>query len=237
MSITLLDALIIVALIVGLIGGWQKGVLNEAAAFVGTIAIIVVAWLLKGEVSVYLYKYLPFFKLGGDLKGLSSLNILIYEFIAFLAVSGVLALILGVVLKLTGAIENVLKATILLRLPSRILGAALGFCEAYLLVFVALCVLNQPFVTFISVNDSKFGNKILDSTPVFSTGIDDAVNSGEEIYVLIKNKDKYTTEELDYKTLEILLKDKIVKPDAVDYLISKDKINIAGATALADTYR
>lgn len=237
MSISLLDALIVVALIIGILGGWRKGVITEVAALVGTVAIVVISWSLKSQISVYFYKYLPFFKLGGELEGISSINILIYELIAFLVIASILGFFLGIILKITGLIETVLKATVLLSIPSRILGAIVGFFEAYLLVFVVLCILNQPFITFIDTNDSKFSDKIIVKTPLLSKAVNKMVNSGEEIYDLIKLKNKYTKEEMDYKTLEILLKDSVVKADSVDYLIKKGKITIVGAKALANKYR
>lgn len=237
MSITLLDALIIVALIVGFIGGWRRGFLTEFCSFIGLIAIFVIAWLCKGYLSSLMYKFLPFFKFGGDFEGISSMNILIYELIAFVIIVGVLAVILGVILKATGALENIFRGTVLLGVPSKIFGGFAGMLEAYVVTFVVLCVLSQPYITFVNIENDKFAKDLIEKTPLLSKSVDDVITSGEEIIVLVKDKNHYTQSQLDYKTLEILLKNGIVSPDSVDYLASKGKIEIQGTKDLTNKYR
>lgn len=237
MSITLLDALIVVALIVGFIGGWRRGFLTEFCSFVGLIAIFVIGWLFKGHLSSIMYKFLPFFKFGGDFEGITSMNILIYELIAFIIIVGVLAAILGIILKATGSLENIFRGTVLIGVPSKILGGVAGVLEAYVVSFIVLCVLSQPYVTFVDVENDKIAKDLLNKTPLLSKGVDDVITSGEEIVLLVKDKNNYTKEQMDYKTLEILLKNGVVTPDSVDYLVSKGKLEIQGSKDLSNKYR
>lgn len=237
MHITILDAVILIALIVGFVGGWRKGVFTEVCSVVGIVVIAVVSWALKGKLSVVLYRVLPFFKFGGDFEGISSLNILLYELISFLIIAGVLSLILVVILKITGAVEKILRSTVLLGLPSKILGGIAGVIEAYLIVFIVLCILSQPYITFVNVKNDTFAKKMLDKTPLLSNAVNDVIHSGEEIIELVKNNKQYTKEQLDHNTLEILLKNEVVNPDAVDYLADKGKLTVKDAKSLASKYR
>jgi len=237
MAITLLDALIVVALIVGFIGGWKRGFLTEFCSFVGLIVIVVVGWLFKGHLSTIMYKFLPFFKFGGDFEGISSMNILIYELIAFVIIILVLSAVLAIILKATGNLENIFRGTVLLGVPSKIFGGVAGALEAYVVSFVVLCVLSQPYVTFVDIESDKIAKDLLNKTPLLSKAVDDVISSGEEIVLLVKDKNIYTQEQLDYKTLEILLKNGVVSSDSVDYLVSKGKIEIQGSKDLANKYR
>lgn len=237
MTVTLLDALVFVVFCVGLLAGWRRGLVSEIIAIIGLVAVLVISWMVKGQISVYLYQYLPFFKFAGAIKGVTALNILVYELIAFGLVITVLGVVLGIILKVTGLLEKVLRSTVLLSIPSKIMGAIVGVVEAYIIVFVGLCVLSQPFIRFVNVQESKYSYKIVTSTPILSDKVSGVIKSGEDIYYLIKNSKNLSTSEKNYQTLEALLKYNVVKPDSVDYLVDKGKLKISGAKALADRYR
>ena len=66
----ILDYLIIAVLIISLLVGFKKGVLNCLVTFIGTLAVIVLAFYLKNPVSIFLYNNLPFFDLSGNYSGL-----------------------------------------------------------------------------------------------------------------------------------------------------------------------
>ena len=51
----ILDYLIIAVLIISLLVGFKKGVLNCLVTFIGTLAVIVLAFYLKNPVSIFLY--------------------------------------------------------------------------------------------------------------------------------------------------------------------------------------
>lgn len=223
MIISIIDAVIVVAIIIGAMGGIKKGGITEVLSVVGIIVITFLSWSLKSTISVYLYKYLPFFQFGGDFKGVSSLNILVYELIAFFIIAGILSIILGIVLKLTGAIERLFKNTVILGLPSRIIGAIAGGIEAYVVVFIILCVLNNPFIG-INVGESKLATIMMERTPVISSLVNDTIISSKEIYGLVQGRKKYSRQELDAETLKILLEHEVVDPGSAYYLVEKGKI-------------
>ena len=135
---------------------------------------------------------LPFFDFFGLVKGASILNILIYEALAFILVFSFLMIALKLVMFTTSVFEKILSATIVLGLPSKILGAVVGMVKNYVLVFIALyrilllglsifflfCIFTG--VSHLSNNEfissSKYKNSILSSTPVLSSFTDKSTN-------------------------------------------------------------
>ena len=63
--------------------------------------------------------------------------------------------------------ESILKATIILGIPSKILGGLLGFIEYYIYIFVILLILNLPIFD-LDLNNSFLVNFMLDKTPIIS---------------------------------------------------------------------
>ena len=95
----IVDFLIIVFLLAGIVGGYKKGFLESTIRFIGGIVTFLGAYLLKGPLSIYLYTNLPFFKLDGFFEGLSVLNVIIYELIAFVVLWVLFSIILGILVK------------------------------------------------------------------------------------------------------------------------------------------
>ena len=81
---SIVDILIIIFLVFGALLGFKRGVFRELVSALGFILSVIFAFLLKGPVSNFLYEHLPFFNFGGIFKGVSVLNIIVYEVIAFL---------------------------------------------------------------------------------------------------------------------------------------------------------
>ena len=105
----IVDVLIILIIVAGGLIGFRKGFTEELVSFVGVILVVVLSFLLKNPVSAFLYEHLPFFNFGGALKGITSLNILLYEIIALLIVMSVLLVILKITTLATRVFEKLLK--------------------------------------------------------------------------------------------------------------------------------
>ena len=82
--ISIVDSIILILLLFGAIIGFKTGVIKSAVSVLGTILIIYLAFVLKNPISEFMYLHLPFFNFSGDLAGVTVLNILIYEGLAFL---------------------------------------------------------------------------------------------------------------------------------------------------------
>src|SRR5574344_1020632 len=113
-TLTIIDAVFIVFLLFGAAMGFTRGFIKSAVSFIGTIVVFGLAFYLKNPVSEFLYTNLPFFSFGGALEGVSVLNIIIYELIAFLLVVTILEIILKLIVMLSGVLEKILNMTIVL---------------------------------------------------------------------------------------------------------------------------
>ena len=98
--IALIIAIVMVVFILyEVIDGYKKGFLESGIRLVGYILLFVGSYILKNPLSVFLYTHLPFFKFGGLYNGISALNILVYELIAFIIVFVILLVVFKIVLK------------------------------------------------------------------------------------------------------------------------------------------
>ena len=219
----ILDAVIIILLLVGILGGIKRGLIKETVLLAGLVAIVVFAWIFRVPVATFLYKNLPFFGFKGLFKDVSVLNILLYELISFLAVFTILSIILVILLKISGIIEKILKATIIHGIFSKIGGAIVGFIEGYIIVFIILLIVNQPFINISGIEDSKLSNIILEHTPVMSSSTSKIRSAIDEIHDVSKRyiKDK---SKLNNEMIDIFKKYDIISDENLNYLKEKGKI-------------
>lgn len=219
----ILDAVIIIILILGIMGGFKRGFVKEVVLLIGLIAVLVISYYLKNPASTFLYKHLPFFNFNGIFKGVSVINILLYEVIAFLIVFIVLYLVLRVLLKISGLIESLLKATIILGFFSKIAGGVVGFIESYIIVFIILFIANQPFIRISGIEDSKVAKFMLNNTIILSGTVENTNKVIEEIYDLSKTY-KNDGKEFNNKAIELFVKYEIISEENIEYLREKGKI-------------
>ena len=163
------DIGIILILIMCAITGFKKGVIKETVSLVGIILVFVIAFLLKGYLGNVLCKYLPFFNFTGNLKGVVTLNILMYQLIAFFILYSILISIYAIILKVSGIIQKLVNMTIVLILPSKIGGAIVSFISGYIVMFVVLLTLAIPLKNSDLFMESNMVNKILYNTPILSS--------------------------------------------------------------------
>ena len=221
----LVDLIIIALIISGAVLGFLRGFFKELVCAGGFIVSAILAFLFRGPVASFLYSNLPFFKFGNILKGAPILNILLYEIIAFLVMFAIFMIIVKIVKMVTNLVELVLNITIILGVPSKILGAIVGAIEFYIISFVALFILSLPVISFDMINDSKLKNSIL-HTPVLSAFTSKTVSIFDEFEEL---KDKYedlNNEQFNNEAVDLMLKYNIVSVNTVDKLSKQDKITV-----------
>ncbi len=236
MNIT--DFLIIIFIVLGAFVGAKQGFTKALVSFLGTIIVVVLSYFLKNPVSEFLMSFCPFFNFGGIIKGVTVLNIAVYEVIAFILVYFILMAILNAVLFATGIFEKLLKFTIVLGMPSAIFGAIIGAIKNYVIVFFVLYILSMPnFVDVGFVKNSKFREPILVNTPLLSNIAGSALEALDEFKGLA---DKYTdstdTNAYNLETLDVFLKYKIVTVDTVKKLDESGKIEINGIETVLSKY-
>lgn len=235
----ILDIVIIIFILFGAVVGFKRGFTKELVEAVGFIVIVILAYLLKNPLSVLFYEHLPFFQIG-ILKGVEILNILIYEILAFLVLLSILGLLLRLLLMATSVFEKILNATVILSLPSKILGAVIGLFQHYIVAFIVLYILTLTCFNYEIVNESKYRSKIVDNTPILSGFVDESIKVVDE-FKLLKQKyeDKTISEsEFNYSALELFLKYDLVKTSSVEKLIEKGKITpFDNYSVLLDKYK
>ena len=212
------DAAIILILIMGAVVGFKRGFTYEVVSTVGFFLVLILAYFLKNPLSVFLYEHLPFFKFGGIFKGVTVLNIFLYEVIAFLVVASILMFILKIIEKVTNLFEKFLKFTFVFSIPSKIAGMVVGIIESYVWVYIILYILNLPMFDISLLQKSQFKDTILNHTVILSNATN---NSMKVINEFMDLKEKY-------EKLEELLNDK----DVVAFI--GDGINDAPSLKRAD---
>lgn len=222
----IVDVVIIMGLLLGGVTGAKNGFFRQSVVLIGTILCFILAWVFKNPIANFLSFTLPFFNFAGPFEGLTSLNIVMYQLIAFLLLLSLFSAILAIIIKATGVFEKILNFTIILGIPSKILGFIVGVIEAYVIIFVVLFFVNQPAVNLEIVKESTFSPKIVNSSPGLSNivgNMNDAVN---DIYDITKDYNvNQNTNSFNKKVINSLLEHKVIDRDYLDKLVSKGKIN------------
>ena len=216
---SILDIGIILILLMCFIVDFKRGAIKEAASLIGIVVVFVISFYLMKPVGNFLCLYLPFFKFSGILENAQSFNIIIYQFITFLVIFSLLIGVYVFLLKISGIVEKLVDLTIILLLPSKIIGGIIAFITGYLIIFILLLL---PFKKDILVNDSKLYPFILDKTPIISKQTQNIKNCMDEIYAL---DSKLNTKEADNYTVNLLLKYDIVNKETILKLVSKNKLS------------
>lgn len=235
----IIDLLIMIFILIGAVVGFKRGFTSSLFNFVGVILVIIIAYFLKNPISEFLMSFCPFFSFGGIIKGVTVLNIAVYEIIAFILVFSLLMIGLKALLMATGILETLLKFTIVLGLPSKILGAIVGLIENYIIVFFVLYILSMPnFLDVGFIKDSTYREPILKNTPILSNVAESTLAVLDEFKGL---SDKYTetenSNEFNLETLDLFLKYKVVTVDTVEKLDDSGKIKIEGIETVLNKYR
>ena len=223
----LLDIIILVLLILGFINGFRRGAIKQGVLTIGIFLVVILAFIFKNPLSIMLYKKLPFFTTG-ILKNYSILNILLYELISFLILLIILSLIFAIISKISGIVEKLVRSTIILALPSRLIGGLFGLIEVYIFTFIVLLIITMPIFSVSKskeISNSSMKNIVLNKSLVLSTAGKGIVKSINEVNDLIKSKNKLGTEEFNCKALEIFKDNKVISKESIDYLKSKKKIS------------
>lgn len=228
---------ILIVVMCGLVG-LKKGFTREIVSFLGFFIVVVLAFILKNPVSIFLYEHLPFFKFFGIFKGIEVLNILLYEIIAFIVMLSLFTVILKVVIKLTSVIEKLLTITIVLGIPSKILGGIVGLIEGFVWGFIILYILSLPVFNFSFVHDSNIRKSVLEHTPILSKFTSDFTLAIDDFSKL---KDEYKENKIDSNqfnrdALDVFLNYKVISVESAKTLKDKNKLTFSGIDDIINKY-
>ena len=235
----ILDIVIALVLIMSAIIGFKRGAIKEVVSLVGIIIVFILAFSLKGVLGNVLCKWLPFFNFAGNLEGVTVLNILLYQLIAFLIIYSLLFSVYMIVVKISGIVQKIVHMTIVLWLPSKLIGAVVAFITGYVMVFVVLLALLIPLKDTDIFKNSKFANYIVYDTPILASSSENISTSINEIYELGEDLSKgdISKNEANVKTMDILLKYKVVSAETARELVVLDKLDdISGLDKVIEKY-
>lgn len=216
----LLSLIIIIFILMGGFIGMQRGAIKELVSVVGFLIVLALSFAFKNPLANLFYEYLPFF----DFDGITALNIVFYEALSFIILASIFGAILKIILSLTSVVETLLNATIILGIPSKIIGAILGIIEYICFSFIIL------YFASIKYNvraDSKVANVILNDTPILSSVCDKSLSTISEIYN-IKNEYDHNTDDtiINHRIIEVMIDNKVITEKKVNELIEKNKLKI-----------
>lgn len=223
----IVDFLIIVFLLAGIVGGYKKGFLESTIRLIGNIITFLGAYLLKGPLSIYLYTNLPFFKLDGFFEGLSVLNVIIYELIAFVILWVLFSIILGILVKVFKLERLMMMIVTKLRIPNKFLGAVFGFLEMYLFVyfFVLIAIF---FANFNSYDMNKRLASYVFKTPLLYETFAPTYNALEDIVeITLKYENSNDKVSLNTEALGILIEYDLIDEEDINTLIGDNKIEVS----------
>lgn len=236
--IVFIDAILVAIIVVGALRGWKYGGISAAVSLISTIFIFVAAFYIKNPVATFLFEHMPFFKFGGMFEGISSLNILLYEALAYLICIVALFIILAIIMKVTHLLDKVVNMTIILALPSKILGLILGALHYYIVLYFLLFILLQIPLTNKYINDSELIHGVVDETPLLSNVTNELYSTYNEVYTICtEHKGDIDKNTADYIALEALMKHGIITSDSVKVLKEQNKITIENVDVLIEKYK
>ena len=234
----LVDLLIVVFIILGGLSGFKNGFTKSVVKFLGIIVVLILSFILKNPISLILMNIGPFIPFGGIIKGVTILNILFYEVISFSIVFSILMVVLKILTKTTSIFEKILNFTIILGIPSKILGFLFGVLHNYVIVFFVMYFLALPnFSDLTIVNNSSLKDPILRNTPLLSSTADKAVKVIDEFKNLSKKyENSKDANEFNLETLDLFLKYDVTNLETVNSLKDSGKLKIKGIDEVLKKY-
>ena len=215
---------ILIILLFGAIG-FKKGVIKTLVQLVGTCAVLVLAFVFKDYLANFLMDLLPFFNFGGIFDGITSINILIYELISFVVIYILLYCDLSIIINLAGLVEKLLEITVILAIPSKILGGILGLIEGVIMAFMVTFILFHIPATEPMVADSKFSIILLERTPIIGSLAASSTQALERIDEILEEMDENADrEDVNFQVLHTLVYYNIISKEDAQKLIDDGKI-------------
>ena len=224
MNLNIVDVIIILIIGLGALVGFKEGAIKRTTSIVGLVLVVILSFILKNYLSVFFYENLPFFDLWGVFKGIQVLNIVFYEMVAFLIIASILTIVYRVILGITGIIERILKATIILSIPSKILGFFIGIFEYYIWVYLFLFILTLPVFNIKEIYESKTAMFIITETPVLSKYTGKTLDIYNDLYNINDNRKNKTDEQLNEEAMKLMLEYDIITAESAHKLVDRNKV-------------
>lgn len=167
----MLDLIIIILLIFGLFIGLNRGFILQLLHLIGFITAFILAAKYYDDLAVKLELWIPYREVSDQGKWAEFLQSLPLELSFYGIISfGIIFFAVKIVLQIVATMLDFVASIPLIRSVNKLLGAALGFVEVYLITFVILFILALAPVEFVldAINNSSIALFMLEKTPYFS---------------------------------------------------------------------
>lgn len=227
----IVDIIILILIIKSGVTGFKKGFFNEILDIIAIVFSVIMAFKYMGLVADLFYQTFPFFNL--KILGVSivSLNIFLYQVLAFVIMALLIYAACNIVITITGLFRKIasLKLSPKFDLLHSIFGAVVGALNGYVLVFVFLIIISPFLNNFAFYRNSSVKNAILYNTPILTKRVDKYTSALKDVTLLadtisndkkkVKNSNKYNLEALD-----IMLKYKVVSVETISSLNDRNRL-------------
>lgn len=225
------DILIILIILFSGVLGFKRGVFKELISFLGIIIVFILAYKLKNYIGDFLILNFPFVNFS---NGITALNIVFYQSIAFVIVAIVLYIIYEFILAITGVFEKILRFTIILGIPSKFLGFFIGLIKGVVIAYILVFFVNQPALNLTVAQDSKYSDIILTKTPVLTQITSDTVEIIDEITNL---KDLSNANDINLRIVDLVLEKEVTSVNVIEELVERGKLNIKNIDNILSKYK
>ena len=215
--VNIIDVLIILFLGIGLFVGYKRGAIGMLIGLVSTILVFYLSYYFRKPLASFLYTNMPSINIGNGFENVFSISILFYNVIAFIILFVIFSTAFGIIIKVGNLFSKVIDHSIILTLPSKIIGMLIGLLESYIFCFIFLLFFSSINFSNSYFNSSKLANIILSKTPLTS----DLTNI-HSAFQKIKNIED--NENLEKNSLDILKKYNIIDSKMIEKLIKSGKI-------------
>jgi len=225
---------IIILVILGLFAllGFKRGFFKSLVIFVGVILVLVFSYYFKNYLGDFFTLNLPFIKFN-NLGVTDTLNIIMYQALAFWLMLIIFSLVYKIIVTISGIFEKILKMTIILGIPSKLLGLLVGLLEGIIIVYIALFFISQPYFNIDVSSNSNYANVILTKTPLISSYLEKTVSIYDEAKEVINETNG---NEKDLKIADLILKNKITSKEVMQKLVDNGKIKVEGIESVINKY-
>lgn len=219
-----ISIIVILVLVSDIIAGYKKGFLENTIKFLRVVISMLIAYLFKGPLSSYLYLNYPFFNLDGIFKGVSSVNILIYEVIAFFVLYIIVSLILKIICDILKLEERLLRLISFIGVPNKIMGAVVGGLKSLIILYFILSALYVGS-SFLNIDTGRSVGDYVVELPVLKDTFGEVLNSWDDITELaVEYENVQDKEQLNKESIDILLEYGIINQENLDVLIEAGKV-------------
>ncbi len=234
------DITIIIFILLFGVEGFKNGVIKTGVSFIGMLIVFFISYTFKGLVGDLLCKWFPFFTFGGSLKGLISINILMYELAGFFVLFCILSGLFHIVFSTSRFLQKIVNATIILVPISALGGFVIGLIRGFVVTLLILLALLIPCHQFDMFMDSQVANTILYKIPVLSDYVSDISKSLVEVTDLVSDihDKKLTKNEANLQLIDTMIKYDVVDVETVKEIEKAEKLeDIEGIHEYLENYK